>query len=348
MKRSVHWLFLISVIFFPLDSKLISQNFFDGINMVQSGLHKYIDTLDLIREKFNEGKIGSVEYQLEINRISTEISMLAGRNMELTFPVVDSISSIVIAESEKNTMGTFDSIENDTVEEFSVPKAHKKAKHNLLSTLLNVAMPPTHKKTYIEGNIRVGFIQSLGPNGAGTYTPSSKAIHNFYLDNFHVALRTRMGQKASRLFVRYGLGLDYVSIKQKMNIQPLITDQVLIPYFDSKTSTDLSIEATKLRLKYLYIPLGVTCQIQKNLSVEASLFVNILLRERYFTEFKVNERDYETVLYNNLGPRNCYAGLNAQIFYKRTGLFFETSVNSIFKKQSFTNLNYFKFGFVFK
>ncbi len=341
-------MFLVSVFIFPFNSKLISQNFFEEIDMVHAGLHKYIDSLDLSREKFIIGRAGSVEYQLEINRISTEISMLAGRNLELTFPIVDSINSIWLSKPEYITMDTAGFFEADTVEAFSFPKGHKVAKRNVMSLLMDAVIPSPTQKTYFEGNIRLGFIESLNPHGAGTYTPSMKAGHNFYFDNLHIALRTRLGQNGSRLFIRYGLGIDYISITQKMNIQRLITDQVIFPYFDNKVNTDPNIEATKLRLKYLYIPLGLACHLQKKLRIEASAFINILLRERYYTEFSGSERDYETVLNTNLGARNYYAGINAQFFYKRTGLYFETSFNSIFKRQSLTNINYFKIGVVLR
>ncbi len=348
MKRSFQWLLVVSVFIFSFNTKLISQNFFEEIDKVHAGLLKYIDSLDLSREKFINGRSGSVEYQLEINRISTEISMLAGRNLELTFPIVDSINSIWLSNPDYIAMDTSGFSEADTVEEFSFPKGHNVAKPNVMSVFMDAVIPSPNKKTYLEGNIRLGFIQSMSPHGTGTFTPSLKAWHNFYFDNFHLALRTRLGHNGSRLFIRYGLGIDYVSISQKMNIQRLITDQVIFPYFDNKVNTDPSIEATKLRLKYLYIPLGLACQFQKKLRIEASAFINILLRERYYTEFSGSERDYETVLHTNLGVRNFYTGINAQFFYKRTGLYFETSFNSIFKRQSLTNINYFKIGVVFR
>ncbi|MEP7195348.1 MAG: outer membrane beta-barrel protein [Saprospiraceae bacterium] len=336
----------ISLFFLVFTNILVinAQTISDAIRQNNKQLKNYTDSLDYFDKLFNAKKIDLIHYQLSIGRLSSELSLLAGNNFEITYPVVDSVTyANYQQETPTKDLTEFEEekIEMDMPSDQKGSTKAPKIKMPMSARALGMINPTTNKRTKLGINVGIGFTSLLKEVNDYNY-PKIQIGDNFYIQHVTLVIKTRLGGDQSKMKLRYGIGLDYVSLKQKEDFKNL---QVLNdkPIFVSSTSKD--IQEVKLKTKFLKIPLGLDYKISKKFNLRAGCFYNILLSSKEISEFEYSEDEEASVkIEKDFGLNKNVFGLEYAIGYKHFELYFEHSLNSLLNNKADADLTYFKFG----
>lgn len=341
-------LFLVFFVFWIKFSTFGQESNAEQIKQNSLEIKKYSDSLQYYIQLLNLNKIDDISYQLSINRVSSELSKLSGSNFEITYHIADSVyyAQYVLPEPiQEDPIPTANPSEMATpMDGLDTANFDFKPKRNLTATALQMVLPDPTRRTRMEFSIKFGFNGSTINNNTNSY-PQFNIGQNFYFQYLGFGFKTRLGNEHSRFSIRYGIGLDYLSLKQKDNIRILrnVDDKPI--FIDPKTEGITNLDEYKIRLKYLKIPIGIQAKISKKVKLHVNTFYNILVRERTYSRYSLDSKHDETITSEKDFKLNKNIfGMEYAISYKRINLFFEHSLNSILNNNSTDELKYYKFG----
>lgn len=327
---------------------IYSQSTILGINSNNEGISFWSDSLKYFQVHYQSGKINEIDYQVAIHRISSEITIMAGNNIETTYPVVDSIlySSMETADESMITTENSDSLNPETEQtDFDIsnpmPEEPMKVKMPLSARILTAVVPKPQART--KSGISMGFGFNTLNNSSDAHRPTINWYQNFYIDHLMINFRTRLGNSNSKLGIVYGIGFDYLTFKQKENWKTLINNNGK-PSFENTVSIN-SLDEVKLRLKYLRIPIGLDFKFTKNYSLQISGFYNLLVRQRqYTTTHNTNDDKTRIIESKDFGLNKHLFGIHYQFAWRRFYAFTEHNLNSILNDNADHELGFVKFG----
>ncbi len=324
-----------------------AQEEFDRIRANNESIQAYSDSLRYFEKLLKDQSISEVDYQLAINRLSSELSTLAGYNFEITYKIADSVTyaqyridvndNTMTEEEVTSDIGysAADTITFDT--SFTMPKPKK----SMMGKAMSVAFPNPANRTSIRIESSIGFNGLMKDIKENNY-PSVNPFSTFTIQNLMLTFRTRLGREKSKIGIKYGLGLDYVSLTQK--------DDYKLLNFDSDSTiftsaNNPSIECVKWKLRYLKFPLALHYKFGKKYAVQVGGFYNLLIRQRQIIkstdDFIGNKKE---TLETDFALNKNILGLEYKLQRKRMYIFFEHSLNSVLSDSAPQKLNYMKFG----
>ncbi|NOT36107.1 MAG: hypothetical protein HOP11_01880 [Saprospiraceae bacterium] len=331
---------------FIISFRLLSQENGNDIKFNNLNLKIYSDSLQVLDQWLESGKINSTEYKIAIYRISSEMAYLTGNNVETTYPVVDSIIYSTMKDAELPTSNdeqpSMNSEENTSQD---VPEEPMKIKMPLSARVVGLMIPNPERRTKLSVNLCFGATGILNNSKEFGY-PEIDLLKNFYVHNLRLDLRTRLGRSNSKIGIIYGIGFDYVSLRQTEDLKQLqeLNEK---PVFASLTPTE-SEASIKLRLKYLRFPLGLDYKINKKVNLQVHGFYNLLLRQRQYVYLESDDDKKTIIDENKFGLNSNLIGMHYHIGFKRNYLFFEHSLNSILNGKADQDWKYFKIGIGFR
>ncbi|MEO6190198.1 MAG: outer membrane beta-barrel protein [Saprospiraceae bacterium] len=329
-----------------------AQTSIELIQINNARLRAYTDSLQYFSSQFTSHKIDELNYQISVNRISSEISVISGSNYELTYALVDSVYYAnyknEVPNPETTPIDPPMTEEPVAIEPMDTSFVPTKRKKTVVGEAMKLAFPNPDKRTNINFSFGIGFT-GLTQNIKEYNYPNIKPFENFYFQNIQISWRTRIGKLKSPFAIRYGIGLDYVSLNQTSNLK-LLSKINGVPIFQDAIALGINnLDEVKIRLKYLKIPLGLYYSFNKKTALHVGGYYNRLIRQRVEQEYKdLNDDDYNTSSEKDFGLNKNEFGLEYSFRYKYYVLFFEHSLNSILNEKAPKDLNYMKFGLGFR
>lgn len=340
------YVFILTLASFSLQAQIQ----LDDLKSNNRNIKAYSDSLLVFDELLSNGKISEVEYQLAVYRLSSEISMHAGTNVESTYSIFDSIVYSTMkdpqlpdqfdSETPANT-AIGDSL--DTPTEFSDKPMKIKMP---LGVRIAGMFAKKQSRTKLGLSVCIGFNSMINSTSEFNY-PEIKLFQNFYFQNLMLNFRTRLGKENSKIGIVYGLGLDYLSLKQNDNFK-ILSEENDKPEFNPIALPLEGYEEVKLRLKYIRIPLGLDYKINNKINIQAHAFYNILVRQRQYISFEADENESTVIEEKPFGLNPAALALHYHLGFKRYFVFFEHSMSSVLNNKADKDLRYFKVGIGFR
>ncbi len=327
---------------------LIAQSNIQDIKTNNEQIIFWTDSLEYFQTQIQSGKISDIDYQIAINRISSEISILAGNNIETTYQIVDSIQYSAMEMPNESIIGSnsddslFQNNDNLEIVHNNASDKPMKIKMPLGARIASAVLSKPQKRTKTGFNIGFGF--NTLTNSSSTYNhPTINWYENLFIDHLMLNFRTRLGNSNSKFGIVYGIGFDYLSFKQKENWKTLINNNGK-PVFENFVSIN-NIDKVKLRLKYLRIPLGLDFSFNKHFSIQISSFYDLLVRQRqYITTHSTNNDKTSNIESKDFGLNKHLIGMHYQFGWGRIYAFAEHNINSILNDKADYRLELVKFG----